>query len=101
MDQRCTQHCGAACSCCHTRDNDQLHIRIVFTYLIHQTCHTVNTGIPTADHGNGFSFFCLIKSKYTAVYLFFHRCGHELFTCKILLYKIHIYGVTDDHITFI
>ena len=101
MDQRCTQNSSSTCCSCHTRDDLQFCFRIIDTNLIHQTCHTVNSCITAADHGNSFAFLCLFKSKYTAVHFLFHWCSHKFFSRKIFLHQVNVYSISDDRITFI
>ena len=101
MDQRCTKNCRSACSCCHTRNDLLFCFRIINADLIHQSCHTINSGITAADHRNRLAFLRFFKSKNAAVNLFLHWCSHKFFSREVFLYQINIYSVSDDRITFI
>ena len=100
MDQWCTKDCCPAKCCCDTRDDLKFYFRIIYANFIHKACHTVNTGISTADHGNNFAFHCFLKCQNAAVNFFFHWCGQEFFVRKCVFDKIYIDGISDDRITF-
>ena len=99
MDQGSSKQCRTACCCCNTWNNFQLCIGIIDSHLIHKPCHSVNSCISAADHGNCFTFLCLLKSKHASIHLFLHRCGHKFFSRKIILYQININRVANDYIT--
>ena len=99
MDQRCTKDCRSAKCGCYSRNDLQFYFRIFFSYFIHQSGHTIDSGITTADHGNPFAFHSLFKSQHTSVHFFFHWCGQIFFIWKCIFDKIHIYRISNNRIT--
>ena len=100
MHQRCTKNCRTAICRRDPRHDLQLHLRVALSHLIEQTCHSVNSGIPTAYHSYRTSFHRLIHCHLTADHFLPHWCGKVLFIRKPFPYQSRIYGIPDNNLTF-